>query len=144
MTTDQVPLTLVPLGRMIAVLRAPIVLSGTPGGDRMIFEVASGRLVGDRLNATITGSANADWFTIGPDGTGSLDVRVLAETDDGALVFIHYTGRTDLSANGGAPIYAAPRFDTGDDRYRWLNVVQAVGRGHLVGDTLTYDLYELR
>jgi hypothetical protein len=137
-------LELVPLGTMTAQLRRPLVLSKTPVGDRMIFEVASGCITGERLRATLKGQAAADWLVVGPDGTGTLDVRALVETDDGALVFVHYTGRVDLSRGPGAPLYATPRFETGDDRYRWLNPLQAVGKGRLAGTTLTYELYELR
>jgi hypothetical protein len=80
---------------------------------------------------------------VGPDGTGTLDVRALVETDDGALIFVQYNGRVDV---GGASttVYATPRFETGDDRYRWMNQIQAVGKGALDGTTLTYELYELR
>ena len=137
-------LELVPLGTMTAVLRDPRVLAGTPAGTRMIFEVESGGIEGDRLQGRMTGTSAADWMTLGADGTGSLDVRALLETHDGALVFVHYTGRVDLTGGHGAPVYATPRFDTGDDRYRWLNPIQAVGKGVLDGSTLTYELYELR
>ena len=144
MVSDPPPLELVPLGRMAAVLRAPRILAGTPAGDRWIFEVASGSFEGERLRGTVVGRANADWMVVGPDGTGSLDVRVLMETDDAAPVFIHYTGRVDVSAGGSAPVYATPRFDTGDERYRWLNRVQAVAKGSFDGTTLAYDVFELR
>jgi hypothetical protein len=138
------PLELVPLGTMTVELRDPLVLGGTPAGTRMIFEVEGGAIKGERLNAVVKGQANADWLLVGPDGTGTLDVRALAETDDGALVFVQYLGKVDLSGGPGAPVYSTPRFETGDDRYRWLNPVQAVGKGTLVGSTLTYELYELR
>jgi hypothetical protein len=65
------------------------------------------------------------------------------ETHDGALVYIEYLGRVDTKTPG-APVYNAPRFETGDERYRWLNTVQAVGKGVLDGNTLTYELYEVR
>jgi hypothetical protein len=137
-------LELVPLGTMSARLRAPVVLEGTPAGSRWIFEVESGSIAGERLNASMKGQANADWLVVGPDGTGTLDVRALAETDDGALVFIQYHGRIDLSSGHGAAVYSTPRFETGDDRYRWLNRLQAVGKGSFDGTTLVYELYELR
>jgi Protein of unknown function (DUF3237) len=111
---------LVDFATMTAELRPPMVLSGTPAGDRMIFEVESGRLEGNRIRATLKGRAAAGWLTVGPDGTGALDVRALVETDDGALVFIQYNGR-----------------------YRWLNRVQAAGKGTFDGRTLRYELYEV-
>ena len=142
--SEPAPLELAPLGRMTAQLRKPFTLAGTPSGTRLVFEVASGRIHGERLNATLVGAAAADWLTVGPDGTGTLDVRSLVQTDDGALVLVQYQGRVDTTAGPTAPVYATPRFDTGDDRYRWLNRVQAVAKGAFDGTTLTYDLFELR
>ncbi|HYU86394.1 MAG TPA: DUF3237 domain-containing protein [Kribbellaceae bacterium] len=136
-------LELFPLATMVAELREPKVLPKTPAGTRMIYEVESGHITGERLRAELHGGAAADWLLVGPDGTGTLDVRSLVETDDGALIFIQYRGRVDLSTPG-APLYSTPRFETGDPRYSWLNKVQAVGKGELVGNTLTYELYELR
>ncbi|MEY2478303.1 MAG: hypothetical protein QOG87_3618 [Actinomycetota bacterium] len=136
---------LVPLCTMTAELRKPFVLRGTPAGDRLIYEVESGSISGERFDAKMCGQAAADWFTIGPDGTGTLDVRVLVETDDGAHVFIQYLGRVDTTTPD-APIYSTPRFETGDERYLWLNKVQAVGKGILAenGTTLTYEICEVR
>ena len=135
---------LVPLGTMVGRLRKPFVLEGTPVGTRMIFEVEDGTISGERLNAKLVGQSGADWLVVGPDGTGTLDVRMLVETDDGALVFISYNGRVDLGHP--AHVYSAPRFETGDERYRWLNTIQAVAKGTLSdnGSTLTYELCEVR
>jgi len=137
-------LELIPLGTMTAELRKPLVLRGTPVGDRLIYEVESGQIEGERLRGKLKGQSAADWLVASPDGTGTLDVRALVETDDGALVFLHYTGRVDLTAGAGAHLYSTPQFETGDDRYRWLNKIQAVGKGTMRGTTLTYELYELR
>jgi hypothetical protein len=42
-------------------------------------------------------------------------------------------------------IYVAPRFETGDERYTWLNRIQAVGKGTLNQDlSLDYEWYEVR
>lgn len=140
--TDS-PLTLRSLAVLAFELRPPIVLNETPAGQRWIVEVGSGSLSGERLRATVRAEhANADWFTIGPDKTGSVDARILAETDDGAVLFLHYQGRVDLSVPD-APIYITPRFEVSDERYRWLNKVQAVGKGYLNGASLAYQLYEL-
>jgi len=141
MTPEPDALELVPLARMTISLREAIVLAGVPAGTRLIAEVADARVEGERLSGSVKGSANADWLTIGADGTAALDVRALLETDDGALVFIQYPGRLHLAAQTA---YATPLFETGDDRYRWLNGLQAVGKGKTDGTTLVYDLFELR
>ena len=63
---------------------------------------------------------------------GTLDVRALLETDDGALIYTWYHGRLDLSQGPGtSPAYAAPLYETGDERYAWLNLIQAVAKGEL-------------
>jgi hypothetical protein len=138
-----VTVELVPLANARIQLRDPIVLGETPAGTRMIIEVESGEMEGDRLRGALKGANSADWFTIGPDFTGTLDVRALFETHDGALVFMQYFGRTDLSVPN-SPIYTAPRFETGDDRYKWLNRVQAIAKGALDGNSLTYEILEVR
>ena len=135
---------LIPIGSMSGELRKPHVLIGTPSGRRVIYELESGRIEGERLRATLKGTANGDWMTIGPDGTGTLDVRLLCETHDGALVFLQYRGRVEATSNGRATVYAAPTFETGDERYAWLNRIQAVAKGVFDGRTLTYELFEVR
>src|SRR5262249_36377215 len=110
-------------------------------------EVEDAVIEGDRLRAHMKGKAAADWLTMSPELVGTVDVRVLFETDDDALVYCWYHGRLDLSKPvGSVPVYSAPLFETGDERYRWLNTVQAVGKGAISEDaaSLVYELYELR
>jgi hypothetical protein len=135
-------LELIPLATMRFTLAAPITIADTPRGTRVVVEVSNGALEGDRIRAHQKGAAAADWLTVDAHGLGTLDVRGVLETDDGALIYVTYTGRIDF-ATGGTP-YTAPLFDTGDERYRWLTRIQAVGKGVTEGDTLTYELYELR
>lgn len=133
---------LVPLANATITLAEPMVLPNTPSGTRMIIEVLDAVLEGDRLTAKMKGAAAADWVTVGADGTVTLDVRATLETHDGALVFTSYRGRSSIAPD--SPIYATPLYDTGDERYAWLNLVQAVAKGTLDGQTLTYEIYELR
>jgi hypothetical protein len=141
MGLEPEPLELVPLGRTTITVRSPAMLSGTPVGTRAIIEVGEARFEGERINASAKGRANADWATFRPDGTATLDVRVLLETDDGALIYVTYGGRMDLST---MTVYSTPQFETGDERYAWLNGIQAVGKGTTDGTTLVYDVFELR
>jgi hypothetical protein len=136
---------LVPLCTATITLKDPMVLPNTPSGMRTIIEVATAKLEGDRLSGTMKGAAGADWATIGLDMTCTVDVRMTFETHDGALLFVTYGGRIDLSKGPGqSPVYAAPLFETGDERYAWLNRIQAVAKGTLDGPTLTYEIAEMR
>jgi hypothetical protein len=137
----------VPLATATITLAEPFMLPGTPTGTRVIAEVADAVLEGDRLQGKLRGSAAADWMTLSPAMVGTLDVRALFETHDGALVYTWYQGRMDLS-NGpsAATVYAAPLYETGDERYAWLNLVQGVAKGRLNDDAtqLVYEISEIR
>jgi hypothetical protein len=137
----------VPLATMVITMAAPIRLDGTPSGTRIIVEFEQVTWSGDRLRATSRGHTSGDWLTVGPDGTGSLDFRMLLETGDGALIYVHGVGRNDaVHFLQGAPNYFSMSFETGDDRYRWLNRIQAIAKGALGADPrhITFAVYELR
>jgi hypothetical protein len=128
-------------------MAAPIRMDATPSGTRIIVEFEQVTWSGDRLRATSRGHTSGDWLTVGPDGTGSLDFRMLLETDDHALIYVHGLGRNDATRFlQGAPNYFTMSFETGDDRYRWLNRIQAIAKGALAGDPkhISFAVYELR
>ena len=140
---------LVPLCTAHIQLKPPIEVGAGPGGTRVIVEVASAQVKGDRLNAEMVGAAAADWLLIGPEGTLTLDVRWACRTDDGAIIFAQYNGKSSGDFSQGlqlpATIYVAPRFETCDERYMWLNRIQAVGKGTVHEDlSLDYEWYEVR
>ncbi len=119
-----------------------------PAGDRSIGEIRAVTVEGERLRGTLAGSAAADWITR-TGAIGVIDVRMAIRTDDGALIFVQYGGRLDLSnPASGIHAYIAPVFETGDERYTWLNRVQGAGKGRLVagpdGARLEYEIYEIR
>lgn len=123
------------------------ILADAPFGTRVIVPITRGRVEGDRIRGQ-TLELTGDWLTISADGAvGMLDIRGTVETDDGALIYASYKGRTDLSGGvGAAPLYAAPMFETGDERYRWLNLIQAVAKGEIAPDLsrITFEVYEVR
>ena len=106
----------------------------------MIAGIAEGRWDGERLRGNIVGPGG-DWAMPGPGGAMLLDVRQVVETDDGAVVYVTYRGRAD---RGRGTYTIAPTFETSDERYAWLNLVQAVGKGRLVEVRIVYDVYEVR
>ena len=138
---------LVPLCTVRIQLKPPIDAGAGPAGTRVIGELASAEFKGDRLAGELLGVAAADWLVISADGTGTVDARLTLRTDDGATVFVQYNGRMDFTNGFRFPItaYVAPRFETSDERYAWLNRVQAVGKGSLDEDlSLNYEWYETR
>ena len=133
---------LVPLCTVDLELGRPTVVGDGPSGMRVIVEVTSMRLSGERLNGRLGGATAADWLTVAGN-VATIDVRATIETDDGAIVYVQYRGRSDATNGAGAaPMYVTPIFETSDERYRWLNTIQAVGRGHV--RDLRYEWFELR
>lgn len=131
-------LELVPLCVATVSLAAPINVSST----LLIGEVTGMEVQGERLKASLKGRAAADWLKVSPEGYGTLDVKVTLETHDGALVHVTYSGRLQFDTGS---VYATPLFHTGDERYTWLNRIQAVSKGTFAApETLIYDMYELR
>jgi hypothetical protein len=135
-----------PLATATIQLRPPIVIDNGPFGSRQVFEVASAEFTGERLTASLRGVACADWLLVAADGSATLDIRGTLETPDGAIIYVNYYGKSDFSAGLVFPItiYVAPRFETSDPRYTWLNKVQAVGKG-IVNENLVleYEWYEV-
>jgi hypothetical protein len=130
------PIELVPLFRGVWRLSPYVFVPDGPSGTRVIIGMPEGRLEGRGVVAKTHDGLNADWMTIGPDGTGTGDYRGSVMTEDGAVIYLHGEGRADLSGGFGrsAMLIGGVLFETGDERYRWLNKVQAVFRGVVVGD----------
>ena len=115
-------------------------IDGGPFGSMVIPSIAEGRWEGERLRATVVG-AGADWARRGPSGVMLLDVRQTILTDDGATVYVSYNGRFDPERS---TYTIAPSFETGDERYAWLNCVQAIARGSYVDGRMRYEMFEVR
>jgi hypothetical protein len=136
-------ITLTHLATATLELGTPVPVVNGPRGTRMIVDILSARWEGERLKAGQKGHAAADWALIGADGTLAIDVRTTLETDDGAIIFVSYEGRAQMTPTGASPLIITPRFETGDDRYKWLNKVQAIGRGSRDEQgRLSYEIYE--
>ena len=138
------PLELVPLCSVVMHVRETAVLENTPQGNLMIGEIESSTWTGERFNARQRGRTAADWLDVAPDGTACVDVRLTLETTEGSLVFVEYTGRTNLETGYA---YTCPRFRTGAPELAWLNHVQAVAKGYFDAETMTVtypQIFEMR
>jgi hypothetical protein len=151
------PLKLEPLCDITGYLTAPIPIGASSWGTRLIFPVVEGTFTGTKIKGKIR-PFGADWGILRVDNCFELDVRGLLETDDGAVIHVYYSGIVDMTKeeadkflSGEIPanlsIYVTPRFETSHQKYKWLNRVQAVGRGSVEreGDRfkVTYSWYIL-
>jgi hypothetical protein len=127
-----------------------------PFGARRIREVLGGEVTGERINGTV-GSGGGDWILVGPDGWGRLDVRLTINTDDGAAIYVQYFGVVEYNEAAPAPnagersseysehyFRTAPRLETGDERYLWVNRTLFVGEGRLhPGPVVEYRVHRV-
>lgn len=140
MTDSAAAIELIPLANATIAAGDRYKIDDGPFGNRVIAGIRTGRWEGDRLRGTIVGPG-ADWAMPGPGGAMLLDVRQVVQTDDGAVIYVTYHGRADRT-RGTYTI--APTFETSDERYVWLNAVQAVGKGRLTDAGIVYEIYEVR
>jgi hypothetical protein len=126
-----------------ATLDPPLPIGPGPIGIRMYYNVTGGEIAGDRLRGKLLGGG--EWAVIRPDGFLNVDVRLQAETHDGAYLYIRYVGLLGLNDAvtgalesgagtdyGDQYFFTNPRIETGDERYAWLNQTFFVGEGHIL------------
>ena len=140
-----------------ATLAEPEIIGPVPEGIRVNFHVTGGIINGPKVFGKLR-AVGADWLQLRRDGVANLDVRVTAETNDGALLYITYGGTIDLGENGyedflkgvlppdGTPIRTSPRIYTSHPNYLWLNRLQCIGVGQAFLSRLevAYDVYAVR
>src|SRR5436309_16140105 len=72
-------------------VKPPSVIGATPGYDRRVGEIAGGRFEGERLRGKII-TGGSDWQSLRSDGAITINVRLVMQTDDGALIGMTYLG----------------------------------------------------
>ena len=129
-----------------------------PLGQRTLFGSAGGSFHGPRLHGEVL-PGGGDWALFRPDGAMALDVRLTLRTHDGALVSMTYGGRwivpPELRAELADParrhqvdparyyFRTNPLFETGAERYAWLNDVVCAGSGYLVDGGIAYKVAQV-
>jgi hypothetical protein len=109
-------------------------------GHVRIAPVTGGTFAGPDIRGTVH-PGGADWITQA-SGHSSLDVRITLETDDGAIIFMTYTG---VVARGADGVYwrVRPVFSTASEKYDWLNHIVAVGKNKSVQGKVAYDVFRI-
>ncbi len=123
-----------------------------PFGTRGLAVVTGGSFEGPRLKGKVW-AGGGDWWLRGTDGVLRLDVRATFETDDGALIYLQYYGvaRPEVDQPADQPketfeygdmyFMTTPRFETGDERYSWLNGMICVAEGKRTEQGVAYRVY---
>lgn len=137
-------------------LADPEPVGDTPMGRRSIYIVRGGTFEGPKLRGTVR-PGGGDWLLSFAGNYNELDVRGTFETDDGAVIFIHYHGvlvvdpATAARAMTGEPVdpstyyfRTTPRFETGHEKYAWLNTLVTVGYGWFGRNEVGYRLFAVK
>ncbi len=137
-------------------------LGASPFGEQRIGYVTGGRFFGPRLSGTIL-PGGGNWSRGGAlpgaaASVGSFDARAVWRTDDGALIYLSYGGRTCIPdavraefADPAAPpvdparyyLRIAPTFETASPDWAWLNGIVAVGIGERTEFGVRHVLHEI-
>jgi hypothetical protein len=136
-------------------VKPPSIVGATPGHDRRIGEITGGRFEGEKLRGKIL-SGGSDWQSLRADNATTLNVRLVLETDDGALIAMTYLGVRcgpkevlDRIARGESVnpseyyMRATPYYETSSDKYGWLNRVVSVAYGHRVAGGAIYQVFQI-
>ncbi len=148
-----------PLFDMVVNLNPRVEIGAGPLGRRTLFGSAGGAFHGPRLHGEVL-PGGGDWALFRPDGAMTLDVRLTLRTHDNALVHMTYGGRwvfpPELRADLADPVAryrvdparyyfrTNPLFETGAEKYLWLNDVVGVGSGYLVEGGIAYKVAQVR
>ena len=145
-----------PLLVLTAYLDPPHLNEATPYGIRKVVPVTGGTFTGDRLQGIIEPLGGHDWALVRTDGSLVLDVRLTLTTDDGDRILMTYhgvrTGPADVLDRlarkepvdpGEYYFRIAPRFETGSEKYAWLNNIVCVGYGERLDAGPRYTVFEI-
>jgi len=117
-------------------------LGAGPRGRRVTFPIIGGSFEGDRLRGKVL-PGGSDWTVKRSDGIIELDLRITLETDDGALIHMTFEGIRDDGAPGAPYFRTAPRFETAETKYSFLNRMLAVGAGEIRTDGPVHVIEEI-
>jgi hypothetical protein len=137
-------------------VEAPVqMLGATPFGERRIAKVTGGDFEGPGIKGHVRGGGG-DWMLVRADGATQLDVRLILETDDGALIYMTYCGLrhgpADVIArlNAGEKVdpslyyfRTAPMFETASEKYAWINKCVCIATGDRLPTGPIYRVFKV-
>tara|TARA_B100000949_G_scaffold106235_1_gene94543 strand:- start:132 stop:629 length:498 start_codon:yes stop_codon:yes gene_type:complete len=129
-----------------------------PWGNRLIAYIKEGEFSGPKMKGKVL-PGGGDWINLASERPNALKVNVRAvwETDDGAKLYLSYTGRiiypetkdneepVDASSLDPSQYYfrVSPTFETSHPKYLWLNDIVCVGVGRQIEGGVAYRMYHI-
>ena len=158
MSNDQTP-AIVPTLRLLyrseVAIDAPLSVGHMDVGERRIINITGGSFKGPRMSGVIL-PGGADWQIIRPEGITAVEARYTLKTDDGALIYVDNRGfrhgPKDVMERlaAGDPVdpslyyfRTTPVFETGAEKYKWLNGIVAVAVGERHASQVIITVYEV-
>lgn len=148
------------LYRMVVHCDHPIEVGDAGKGMKRIIPITGGRFEGPLMSGIVL-PLGADWNSTNPTNRGekAVDTRYALKTNDGAIISLYTHGLSKRSEElvrkreEGKPIDPADYyfrqhlfFETGHNRYQWLNSLVAFGivlSKYTGGPGVIYDAYYL-
>ena len=143
------------LMRLAGKLGSALAVGEVPNGIRRILHFTGGTFAGPDLSGEIL-PGGGDWVLLRRDGVAELDIRMTLRTGDGALIHLSSSGLLEISSGDRALIErgedidpsryyfrTSQRFETGADRYRWLNRRIAVGVGQRTPEGMVTEVFSV-
>src|SRR5213592_2164367 len=122
----------------------------------MPIKAPSSVCITSRTFMVIAPSLRSDWQSLRSDGAITINVRLVMQTDDGALIGMTYLGmrhgpkevmeRLARGENVSPSEYymrVTPYFETASEKYGWLNRIVSVGYGHRMSGGAIYQVFEI-
>ena len=124
-------------------LDTPVPVGKTLSGTRTVYPVKGGTVTGQKINGKVL-PIGADWILTSDSVTSKMDVRAVMETDDGAIIYSYYSGFIHKNPDNSFYFRTNPVFETGSEKYKWLNYTIAVGVGSFIDGGVAYKIYSIK
>ncbi|WP_340074604.1 DUF3237 domain-containing protein [Leptobacterium sp. I13] len=121
----------------------PIPVGKTLKGTRTIYPIKGGTFEGPEIKGKILPNGG-DWMLSLDENTSKLDVKAVVETEDGALIYMTYTGYIHKNPDNSFYVRILPLFETSVEKYAWLNHTVAVGKGRFTEGGVAYKIYAIK
>ena len=132
---------------------APVKFSGEgPMGQRAIIDILGGEVTGARIRGRLGTGIECPLIT--SDGFLRINARTHIETDDGAIIYLDYSGLLEMNPllrealdNGKSTefgdqyCFINPRLETGDERYSWVNTTFFVAQARSLPEGPEYRVW---